>query len=78
MVNLDNERCAFFMHTFLLNQSEDSCMIIQINLMVLSVNTKLCGHYGEKNYIWKAKNTEKKKCQLEYIAWSPNQAINSG
>ncbi len=51
MVNLDNERCAFFMHTFLLNQSEDSCMIIQINLMVLSVNTKLCGHYGEKNYI---------------------------
>jgi hypothetical protein len=66
MVNLDNERCAFFMHTFVLNQSEDSCMIIQINILfkaltVLSANTKLCGHYGEKNYIWKAKNTKSKK-----------------
>jgi len=33
MVNLDNERCAFFMHTYVLNQSEDSCMIIQINIL---------------------------------------------
>jgi hypothetical protein len=57
MVNLDNERCAFFRHTFVLNQNEESCMIIQINilfkaLMVPSANTKLCGHYeGETLYL---------------------------
>jgi hypothetical protein len=33
--------------------------------------------WGEKKNL-KGKNTKKKKLQLEYIAWSPNQAINSG
>jgi hypothetical protein len=57
------------MHTFVLNQSKDSCMIIQINilfkaLMVLSANTKLCCHYGEKNYIWKAKEHQEQKMPI--------------
>jgi hypothetical protein len=34
--------------------------------------------WGEKLYLKGKEHQEQKNCQLECIAWSPNQAINSG